>query len=809
MTSLTFHISINARRATKEGWGDTQYMHGLARALRARGHDTRAVYLHETPDLSGADDVVLRIAGPHLEPPVPGAVNLLWMISPPNLAPVAVLRRFDRLFTASQDLAARYAAYGVAAQFMPQATDPHHFAPARADGPPLGAVFIGNRAPRAQRSIITRMIEAGIEINIWGQGWDGVVPARLWQGARLDYDELAAVYARARVVLNSHQSQMANMGMMSNRSYDALASGAQVLSDPVNGFDPDILEGLSMPRPHDAVACLHALLARDDSAEMRAARAAQIAKTHSFDARARVFIDTAKEVIAQRPPATASARPTQNGAALHVVLSDAAATLPPEQIDALIAGPMITTAEQARALSPGPAAVMLADPSLLDALPERAPVEAVLLLTDPERPLAPTLPEGDAGLTWPCRLSAARIACLAALSDRRARLRKLEIVTPASSAPPGFEALQARLHQAPRMPITVLTHDLRRLHQHIAQPDHGPCPDALRAPAQAVLDALSDPEAPLGLGHIALAPRLLEGVLTRCALGLPLYQQSGDGHHRDTLKRHLALWPRAAAATPARPIGVFVHLYYHELAPVFAERLSWIDAPVKIYVSTDRADKAEVIRHALPDAEIRVLPNRGRDIWPKLYGFADRYADHDIVLHLHGKKSLHSDRLDDWLSHILDCLLPDRAQINRILSLFGDIPALGMVAPLTYRPVLGAAHWGTNRSIAQEIAWQAGLPELPDNADLRFPVGSMFWARSQALRPLIDLALPPEAFPPEAGQIDGTPAHAIERLYGVSCAAQGFQLLSVAGADSRLHRGHQIQATRNGDLRRILSEAAP
>ena len=56
----------------------------------------------------------------------------------------------------------------------------------------------------------------------------------------------------------------------------------------------------------------------------------------------------------------------------------------------------------------------------------------------------------------------------------------------------------------------------------------------------------------------------------------------------------------------------------------------------------------------------------------------------------------------------------------------------------------------------------------------------MFWARSAALAPLLDLGLTFDDFPAEAGQTDGTLAHAIERLYLHSCERAGYGWLKIA-----------------------------
>ena len=140
-------------------------------------------------------------------------------------------------------------------------------------------------------------IAAGFEPQIWGPGWEGVVPERLWQGARLEIGALAEVYARARVVLNSHMGNMAAMGFMSNRSYDAMAAGACVVSDPVAGFsDPDLPDLVQVSGSAALAEVLTPLLSGPPpDGAARLALHQRIAARHSFTARAQLIVKAARQ----------------------------------------------------------------------------------------------------------------------------------------------------------------------------------------------------------------------------------------------------------------------------------------------------------------------------------------------------------------------------------------------------------------------------------------------------------------------------------------------------------------------------------
>jgi lipopolysaccharide biosynthesis protein len=238
---------------------------------------------------------------------------------------------------------------------------------------------------------------------------------------------------------------------------------------------------------------------------------------------------------------------------------------------------------------------------------------------------------------------------------------------------------------------------------------------------------------------------------------------------------------------PSEPIAVIAHLFHAELAGEIRRYLDAMPVRADLFVSTDSEAKRAAILEAFSGwdrgaIEVRLAANRGRDIAPKLIAFRDVYDRHPIVLHLHGKVSSHDSNLRLWRYFIYETLLGGPEVVASILRAFAADPGLGLVAPQHFYPVRESISWGGNLDLAQGLARRMGIALDPE-APMDFPSGSMFWARSAALKPLLDLCLTPDDFPEESGQQDHTLAHAIERLYVFVCVAAGFGWARVARPD--------------------------
>jgi len=239
-------------------------------------------------------------------------------------------------------------------------------------------------------------------------------------------------------------------------------------------------------------------------------------------------------------------------------------------------------------------------------------------------------------------------------------------------------------------------------------------------------------------------------------------------------------------------VGVMVHVFYPDLIDELAQSLSLIPYRYTLLVSVMDTTAGERVRHrmqSLPNMQsfvVRQVPNRGRDIAPLLVTFRDEILDLDLIGHVHTKKSLYTgSEQESWRRYLLSSLFGAPDRVAWVLGVFQADPKLGLVYPETYRSVPLWAHtWLSNGPACDALARRLGI-EIDLQRYIDFPAGSMFWARAAALRPLFDLKLRLEEFPPEKGQVDGTLQHAVERLLGVVARQSGYRL-GILPADGRL-----------------------
>ena len=301
--------------------------------------------------------------------------------------------------------------------------------------------------------------------------------------------------------------------------------------------------------------------------------------------------------------------------------------------------------------------------------------------------------------------------------------------------------------------------------------------------------------APSGLRALKYAARLLlsnlgEALSLRGKVNLP---RKSD---RESSRKLAVPTPNLVALLAMKPrgrIAVVVHLYYPELWPEFRDALGAIPEPFDLFVTLTKGhsdDAAEWIRTDVPEAQLVILDNLGRDILPfvqlvnsgALFGY-------ELVCKLHTKRSMHRDDGDLWRRALVEGVLPDKDRVTRILAAFDADPSLGVVVAdgSLYTDV---KLWRKHLPRIDELRARIGVTSLVAESEYPpYPSGSTYWIRSRLLRPIADLKLTATDFEPEPLPAASTP-HAIERLMGLICQDAGMRLVETGAIDFVPNRPH-------------------
>jgi len=271
-------------------WGDWHLAQALASSLRRRGQEVRLQTADQADHLAGRScDVHLVLRGLHPVRRTAGQRHVLWIISHPETVTDDELASADLVLAASP----RFAGYvgdrtNTPVDVLLQATDHRRFRPRPPDPAHQHDLTIVAKSRDILRPIVADAIAAGLRPHIYGGGWRGLVDPALVVAEHVDNERLPTIYSSAGVVLNDHWGTMRAWGFVSNRLFDALACGAPVISDPVDGiqdlFGGAVLEYRSPAQLRDLV---DEVLADPSRARERAERGRAIVLAgHTVDHRA-------------------------------------------------------------------------------------------------------------------------------------------------------------------------------------------------------------------------------------------------------------------------------------------------------------------------------------------------------------------------------------------------------------------------------------------------------------------------------------------------------------------------------------------
>jgi lipopolysaccharide biosynthesis protein len=227
-------------------------------------------------------------------------------------------------------------------------------------------------------------------------------------------------------------------------------------------------------------------------------------------------------------------------------------------------------------------------------------------------------------------------------------------------------------------------------------------------------------------------------------------------------------------------IAIHAHLYYTSYIPALVNGVkNFPDASVFVSV-TDEGTKNKVI-NALSSRQkyrVEVVPNKGRNFAPLLLSFSEELSKFDLVIHIHSKASYGSFKRKLWAQSLWKNLFLSRRQINKALEFFEQDENVGLYFPIDFRWMPKVLNW--DRSEYQAIK---NFPEYKSQIESRskliYPIGGMFWTRSENLQLISKNINKWDLFPEEKDNqkevSSGTTLeHSLERFISVANEINGF-----------------------------------
>ncbi len=192
----------------------------------------------------------------------------------------------------------------------------------------------------------------------------------------------------------------------------------------------------------------------------------------------------------------------------------------------------------------------------------------------------------------------------------------------------------------------------------------------------------------------------------------------------------------------------------------------------------DHLDVYEKIIKFKNDTKVFLSPNRGVDIGGFLYTYKKIDNDTDLILKIHTKKGLGSEKVPsldlmrrgggfaishgrNWFHGLMGGVLSNSVQVNNIINNFTQDSTTGMVGFRKYK------NFTVNYDETLKILSKLNVKKIPENSD--FIGGTIFWVRNEILKKYLSNNIINEIIElmPYGYVREPSINHAMERVFGI------------------------------------------
>lgn len=233
-------------------------------------------------------------------------------------------------------------------------------------------------------------------------------------------------------------------------------------------------------------------------------------------------------------------------------------------------------------------------------------------------------------------------------------------------------------------------------------------------------------------------------------------------------------------------IIVVIHIYYYDRIDMYLRYIENIPDDIFVLITVSEEKTKEHIiacwKNKISKYKIIVKPNRGRDISSLLVAAKEEILKYKYVCFLHDKREKNIEKKKDvehWNYCLWENTIGSNLFIKNIIYTFEKNNHLGLLvppSPITENLEYGYVNpWGNDFELTSQL-----VNEMKLNCNLKktFPpivLGTVFWAKTDALKKLFEVNWKYDDFEPEPLSDDGTLSHAIERILPYVAQDAGYE----------------------------------
>lgn len=249
--------------------------------------------------------------------------------------------------------------------------------------------------------------------------------------------------------------------------------------------------------------------------------------------------------------------------------------------------------------------------------------------------------------------------------------------------------------------------------------------------------------------------------------------------------------------------AIIMYLYYEDTLQNYFYYIQNIPKEISLYVYSSKEEVCEKVKEFLTDidkknAYVSLKENRGRDVSALLVAAKEVTSKYEYICFIHDKKANAEELKEDtkeWIELLWENSLASSTYIINILAKLSETEKIGLLVPpkpLGKRNRAGMVNcWYKNHDKVLELA---RLLQLKCDIDFNVPpiaIGTVFWAKTKALKKLFDYDWKYGDFPNEPMPLDGTISHAIERILSYVAEDIGYETMvsiTVYQAERRIEK---------------------